>query len=40
MGSEVKMVLASILKMNLDPCHTGYTNIDSRWVVFNRTMKK
>lgn len=41
MGSEVKMVLARILKMNLDPYLTAYTNIDSRWIgVLSRTIKQ
>lgn len=39
MGSEVEMVLAHVLKMNLDPYLTAHTEINSRWLV-DPTVKK
>ena len=33
MGSKVKMVLAHIFKMNLDPYLTAYTQINSSWIA-------
>lgn len=40
MESKVKMVLARIFKMNLDPYLTAYMEINSSWIVDTRVRDK